>query len=102
MRNEQEKTIANRKVFCSNLDFSTTWTDLKDFMKKVGDVVRADIFFNREGKSRGMGVVEFENIDGAQAAVNDLAGVELNGRKCYVKFDNTVMRPRENRGDSSQ
>jgi len=43
------------KVFVSNLDFKMTWGNLKDIMKQVGHVIRADIFLNNMGKSRGMG-----------------------------------------------
>mgnify|MGYP000235711881 CR=1 FL=1 len=35
--------------------FKTHWQDLKDHMRKAGDVIRADIFMNREGKSKGCG-----------------------------------------------
>ena len=43
------------KVIAKNLDFGTTWHNLKDFMKQVGHVHRADILTNRDGKSKGMG-----------------------------------------------
>jgi RNA recognition motif-containing protein len=82
-------------VFISNLDFNTTWTDVKDFMRAVGKVVRADIFRNKEGQSRGMGVVEFENQEDAEQAISELSGQRINGRKCFIKPDNTVMLPRE-------
>lgn len=39
----------------SNLSFETNWKSLKDHMRKVGDVVRADIFEDDRGRSRGIG-----------------------------------------------
>lgn len=78
------------KVFVSNLDFSTSWTDLRNFMKQCGDVVRADIFMNKEGKSRGMGVVEYRNSQDAKDAVANVHQQMFNGRKVFVKFDETT------------
>jgi RNA recognition motif-containing protein len=43
------------KVFVSNLAFESTWRSLKDHMRKAGDVIRADIFEDDRGRSRGMG-----------------------------------------------
>lgn len=43
------------RVFVSNLPFETDWRNLKDYMRKAGDVLRADVFTNERGKSRGIG-----------------------------------------------
>ena len=43
------------KVIAKNLDFGTTWHNLKDFMKQVGHVHRADILVDRNNKSKGIG-----------------------------------------------
>jgi RNA recognition motif-containing protein len=43
------------KVFVENLNFTTNWGKLKDFMKQAGIVERADIIKNMDGKSRGKG-----------------------------------------------
>ncbi len=43
------------KVFVSNLNYQTGWKELKDFMREVGDVLRADIVEDDRGKSRGYG-----------------------------------------------
>lgn len=44
------------KVFISNLAYETNWRNLKDHMRKAGgDVLRADIFEDEKGRSRGIG-----------------------------------------------
>ena len=42
------------------LDYKVTWKKLKDIFKMAGNVIRAEIKQDKEGKSRGMGVVTFE------------------------------------------
>ena len=44
------------KVFVGNLSFQTTWQNLKDYMRKIGKVIYAEVFTNNYGKSRGCGL----------------------------------------------
>lgn len=39
----------------SNLAYNSDWRSLKDHMKKAGMVVRADVFEDEKGRSRGIG-----------------------------------------------
>ena len=48
---------SGRRVFVSNLSYETQWKYLKDHMRQAGDVIRADIFEDEKGRSRGMGYV---------------------------------------------
>ena len=50
----EEENKPNR-VFVGNLSFKTNWQSLKDHMKQAGEVVRADIFLNKENRSKGCG-----------------------------------------------
>lgn len=43
------------KIFVSNLNYETGWRELKDHMRKAGDVLRADIVQDERGRSRGYG-----------------------------------------------
>ena len=46
----------SNRVFVSNLAYETDWRKLKDFMRReTGDVVRADIFEDDRGRSKGLG-----------------------------------------------
>eukprot|EP01038_Epipyxis_sp_PR26KG_P007650 gene7650-10412_t len=58
-------------VVVSNLPRSCSWQDLKDFMRKAGDVVYTDV--GRDGD----GVVEFSNRDDMEYAVRSLDDTEF-------------------------
>ena len=55
--------MEGRRLFVSNLAFETQWKYLKDHMRQAGDVVRADIFEDQKGRSRGIGYVSFSYFD---------------------------------------
>ena len=61
-RDAYGKNVEGRRLFISNLAFETQWKYLKDHMRQAGDVVRADIFENKDGTSRGIGYVNFSYI----------------------------------------
>ncbi len=46
-------------MFVSNLAYEVQWQDLKDYMRNAGSVIRADIFVGADGRSKGLGTVEF-------------------------------------------
>lgn len=48
-----------RKVFVSNLAYEVSWQDLKDHMRSAGNVIRADVIVGPDGRSKGLGTVEF-------------------------------------------
>jgi RNA recognition motif-containing protein len=53
----------------------------------VGNVTYADIFKDERGRSRGCGVVEFDNVDDATKAIQQYNNTELDGRQVFVRFD---------------
>lgn len=55
------KHLEGRRLFVSNLSYDTQWKYLKDHMRPAGDVVRADIFEDMKGRSRGIGYVKIAN-----------------------------------------
>ena len=77
----------SRRVYVGNLSWDVTWSDLKDHMKTVGDVVRADVICEHNGRSKGCGIVEFETEEGAQEAIETLTHTELRGRMIFVRED---------------
>ena len=46
-------------MFVSNLTYEVQWQDLKDHMRNAGSVIRADIIVGPDGRSKGLGTVEF-------------------------------------------
>ena len=56
-------------------------------MREAGDVLRADIFKNERGESKGLGMVEFKVASCAYKAKDMFHGKEFEGRKIYIKMD---------------
>jgi RNA recognition motif-containing protein len=70
------------------LSWNVSWQDLKDHFKKSGhEVTRADVLKGPDGRSKGCGLVEFANIEGAQKAILTLNDTELHGRQIFVRED---------------
>jgi len=82
-----EGEIAGRKLFVSNLAYSISWQDLKDIFAEFGPVTRADVFLERPGRSKGVGVVVMESSADAKKAIEGLNGREVRGRALTVKED---------------
>ena len=49
------------KVYVGNLAWETSWQDLKDHFRQVGEVLHADIMLGADGRSKGCGLVSFAN-----------------------------------------
>lgn len=77
----------SNRVYVGNLSWSTSWQDLKDHMREVGDVQYAKILQDRDGRSKGCGIVEFTSAEGAADAIEKLTDSELKGRKIFVRED---------------
>ena len=80
-------SVSNTRVYVGNLSWSVSWRELKDHMKTVGDVIRADVLTSYDGRSKGCGVVEFASVGEAQKAVDELNNTELMGRQIFVRED---------------
>lgn len=78
----------SRGVFCGNLSYETTWQTLKDHMRQAGEVTRADVLIDRAtGRSKGCGIVEYEDAADARKAIRDLHETELDGRQIFLRED---------------
>src|SRR6266550_6246419 len=73
----------SKKIFVGNLSFQTTETDLTETFAQHGPVEAVAIITDREtGRSKGFGFVTM--TDGADKAIAQLSGSELNGRVLTV------------------
>jgi RNA recognition motif-containing protein len=82
-----------KKLYVGNLSFSTTEDSLNAAFAAHGTVLSAVIVQDREtGRPRGFGFVEME--DGAEDAIANLNGKEIDGRSLTVN----EARPRAERG----
>jgi len=74
-------------VYVGNLPFATKWHQLKDMCRPFGDIVRADIEENEDGRSKGYGLVRFANSSSALLCVANLHGMLYEGRDLNVHID---------------
>lgn len=87
MPNQVSLPFPGRVLFVGNLPFHCQWQDLKDLFRAAGNIQRADVALNGDGRSRGFGTVLFASPEDAQNAVRLYHGYEYNGRVLKVHFD---------------
>jgi len=77
-------------VFVRNLSFDTKWQDLKDYVEKDNKfkVVRAEVFYDSSGKSRGLARIELQDNAMVQEAIAAFNAQELDGRELVFQADN--------------
>ena len=85
-------------IFIANLNYKVQNARLQEIFEEYGEVSSAKIITDRDtGRSRGFGFVEMPNDEDAARAIEDLNGVEIEGREIIVKEAN----PKEE-GNSSR
>uniref|UniRef100_A0A3Q2ZHE1 Heterogeneous nuclear ribonucleoprotein M n=1 Tax=Kryptolebias marmoratus TaxID=37003 RepID=A0A3Q2ZHE1_KRYMA len=82
-------------VFVANLDFKVGWKKLKEVFGMAGVVKRADVKEDKDGKSRGMGTVTFEQPLEAVQAISMFNGQMLFDRQMHVKIDEKSLPPED-------
>jgi len=75
------------QLFVGNLSFDTSWQDLKDHFRKIGKVEHVEVMEHPDGRKKGFGTVRFSDAEDAENAIDELHGVELQGRELEVRFD---------------
>lgn len=83
-----------KKLYCGNLTFNVTSSDLEALFSQYGAVQSAQVISDRDsGRSKGFGFVEMRSDAEAQAAIDALNGKDHEGRALTVN----EARPREDR-----
>ena len=86
------------KIYVGNLPYSVTDSTLESNFAEFGSVSSAKVMIDREtGRSKGFGFVEMALAEAAQAAINGLHGMSVDGRSITVN----LARPREEGRGSS-
>jgi cold-inducible RNA-binding protein len=86
----------SKKLYVGNLSYSVTTSSLEELFATVGEVASVDVITDRmTGRSRGFAFVEMADDAGAQKAVAELNGRDLDGRAIKV----AEARPRRERRD---
>lgn len=75
------------QVVVQGIPWKYTGDDLKPLFEECGAVAAADVVYGRDGRSRGYGTVRFEDAAGAENAIAQFHGQELEGRLLTVKMD---------------
>jgi len=75
------------RVYVGNLSWNISPQQLKDHMQQVGNVIHVDVFEDRDGRSKGCGVVEFETPEEARRAIEEMTDTQLNSRQIFVRED---------------
>mmetsp|Transcript_9437 Transcript_9437/g.14239 ORF Transcript_9437/g.14239 Transcript_9437/m.14239 type:complete len:259 (+) Transcript_9437:70-846(+) len=76
------------KVRLSNMPVNTHWTELKDFMRKAGDVIYTNV-------ENGEGMAEFVNREGMERACKELDDTYFRDRRIRVDMQDESDRYRK-------
>mmetsp|Transcript_6253 Transcript_6253/g.16132 ORF Transcript_6253/g.16132 Transcript_6253/m.16132 type:complete len:250 (-) Transcript_6253:380-1129(-) len=84
-----ETITVGKRCYVGNLSWRTSWQDLKDHFRQVGNVVFAEVMMEPgdQRRSKGCGIVEFETPEEAARAIMELHDSILEGRKLMVRED---------------
>jgi RNA recognition motif-containing protein len=78
-----------KKLYIGNLPYSITESELRELFERHGTVTSVNVITDREtGRARGFAFVEFEDANGAQAAMQALDGTQVGGRTLRVNEAN--------------
>jgi RNA recognition motif-containing protein len=84
----------NTKLYVGNLSFDTTENDLQDLFAACGPVSEVNLVMDRStNRPRGFAFVTMATPEGAQAAIQQVNGKNVQGRDLTVN----EARPREER-----
>lgn len=87
-RDETSKSLNfGVSVFVGNIPYEISWQDLKDHMRRCGNVDRADILKDFVGQSKGCAMVTYQHPKEAQRAIRELQDSILGGRRIFVRRD---------------
>lgn len=81
-----ESKPVSKRLFIGSLPYRFTEGELLDIFIPEGKIISLRILHNRWGKSRGMGYVEYENIDDAIRAKEKYHNFHLGDRSIIVDY----------------
>jgi len=81
-----ERTKHHTNLYFSNLDPQLKDEELEKQFKTCGYVVQCKILKNKQGKSKQIGFVRFDNAESAQRAIDRFDGTRLEGTDRPIKI----------------
>jgi len=86
--NDKPDTEVHSEIFVRNLSFNTSEDQLRNFFSKYGTIDSLKILMRDDGKSKGIGFVEFNTRAEAKKAIADNGKLNLDGRDIQISFSN--------------
>eukprot|EP00941_MAST-03F_sp_MAST-3F-sp1_P005629 g5629.t1 len=83
---DSNNVVPTNKVYVGNLNWETTTEELCEFLAQY-NFVNAEVVYGRKGRSRGYGIVEFQDVETANRAIEALNNTELQDRTLYLRYD---------------
>ena len=81
-----ENKPVSKRLFVGSLPYRFTEGELLDLFISEGKIISVRIMHNRWGKSRGLGYVEYENLDDAVRAKEKYHNFNLGDRSIIVDY----------------
>eukprot|EP00002_Diphylleia_rotans_P023147 TRINITY_DN4548_c0_g3_i1.p1 TRINITY_DN4548_c0_g3~~TRINITY_DN4548_c0_g3_i1.p1 ORF type:complete len:232 (+),score=36.75 TRINITY_DN4548_c0_g3_i1:98-793(+) len=79
--------LTGSRLYVGNLSYATNRESLRQHMETAGKVVRAEVLYRYDGKSKGCAIVEYETHEEAVNAVKTLNDTQLDGRPIFIRED---------------
>lgn len=76
----------NNFVYCSNLPYATSSSDLYELFESFGKVERAELKFDETGTPTGIAVVEYVDADTAELCIERLNNYNYGGNDLAVSY----------------
>uniref|UniRef100_A0A1I7ZH48 RRM domain-containing protein n=1 Tax=Steinernema glaseri TaxID=37863 RepID=A0A1I7ZH48_9BILA len=89
----------NNRVFVANLGYNVSCGKLFDVFKIAGKVTWLDLQMDKDGKSKGLAVVQYSHPIEAVQAISMLNGQRLYDRAMTVKMDRFEKEPELREGE---
>ena len=77
-----------RKIRVVNLDFNILEDDVKELFASVGKLKFCKVLWDKQGRSLGKALVQYEYDSDHSKAIKEFNGAELDGRILTVEYDN--------------
>ncbi|CCI49719.1 unnamed protein product [Albugo candida] len=83
-----ETSNTGTKIFVKNLKFDILEDDVRELFNTVGQVTKAEIVYDRSGRSKGVARVWFGRRSDAEKAIKQYDGRTLDGQPMQIALDN--------------
>ncbi|KAF2437373.1 RNA binding domain-containing protein [Karstenula rhodostoma CBS 690.94] len=97
----ERNTVPNKVVYVGNLYYEVTADQLKRVFSRFGEIDTVRLIYDNRGLSRGFGYVEFNSVESAQAACENLDMQVFEGRNLVVQFHAPKENSRSRTSDGS-